>query len=529
MIRPDQCRGVPTLAEGTQTRQAPSRNPLQGLSTQRLIAFGLEWWGVGLAMLIALASALLYVRATTEMRPIFDDSYISLTFARNIAEHGKLSFDGETWSTGATSTLHVVVLAVMLKLGFAPFFSSIAVGVGGMMVLAAGVYMLTWAVFRERLAALFGAIAISFMCYVPLDSGNGLETTLFMAWVAWSAAAYFLSDSPRARIVTGVFIALAVLTRPEGVFLLPAFAVFRWLQRPAGESLRDYVLDCVRLLLPGVIAFAALQVFALVVTGVVGGTGNAKLQFFQEDQQNLDFKVSVAVDQIGLFLGPIIPFVILALLTVTRRASVLLGLFWVPVLIFYTLLFPGGLLHYFFRYQHPILPFLAAFAGGGLYVAVAYAISHRDWAVRGLIAAGLLVLGVYAFNEYRYYRDVYSESSLETLRDLEVMARDLNTIIEPDETLASHDIGAIGYFSDYEIIDLVGLVNPDALDYHNGRRLSEYLDKEQPDYILIFPDWDIYFLHFFAADNPDKFELVKTYPGGFYRIQPYLLYRVNYD
>ena len=29
--------------------------------------------------------------------------------------------------------------------------------------------------------------------------------------------------------------------------------------------------------------------------------------------------------------------------------------------------------------------------------------------------------------------------------------------------------------------------------------------------------------------NPDKFELVKTYPGGFYRIQSYLLYRVNYD
>ena len=266
------------MAEGTQTRQAPSRNPLQGMSTERLIAFGLEWWGVGLAMLIALTSALLYVRATTEMRPIFDDSYISLTFARNVAEHGKLSFDGETWSTGATSTLHVLVLAVMLKLGFAPFFSSIAVGVGGMMLLAAGVYMLTWAVFRERLAALFGAIAISFMCYVPLDSGNGLETTLFMAMVAWAAATYFLSDSPRARILTGGIISLAVLTRPEAVFLLPAFVIYRWIDRPGGESLRDYVIDCVRLCLPGVLAFGALQTYALAVTGVLGGTGNAKLR-----------------------------------------------------------------------------------------------------------------------------------------------------------------------------------------------------------------------------------------------------------
>jgi hypothetical protein len=480
-------------------------------------------------MLIALISALIYVRATTEMRPIFDDSYISLTFARNIAEHGKLSFDGESWSTGATSTLHVVLLAIMLKLGFAPFFTSIAVGVGGMMLLAAGVYMLTWAVFRNHFAAIAGAGAISFMSYVPLDSGNGLETTLFMAMVAWAVAGYFLSDSPGVRMLTGVIAALAVFTRPEGVFLLPAFAALRWIERSPDESLRDYVIDCVRLCLPGVIAFGALQLYALAVTGTIGGTGNAKLQFFQEDQQTLEFKVAVAVDQIGLYLGPIVPFVILALLTVTRRLAVFLALFWVPVLLFYTILFPGGLLHYFFRYQHPTLPFIAAFAGGGLIVAVDYAIAHRDWVVRGLIALGLFILAVYAFKEYMYYRDVYSETSLETLRDLEVMARDLNTIIEPDETLATHDIGAVGYFSDYKVIDLVGLVNPDALEYHNGRRLAEYLDEVKPDYILVFPDWDIYFLHFYAADNPDKFEHVKTYPGGTYRIQPYVLYRVNYD
>ena len=517
------------MAEGTQSRPATSRNPLQGLSTERLIAFGAAWWGVGLAMLIALVSSLLYVRATSEMRPIFDDSYISLTFARNIAEHGKLSFDGESWSTGATSTLHVILLAIMLKLGFAPFFTSIAVGVGGMMLLAAGVYMLGWAIFRSHMAAFFAAIAISFMCYVPLDSGNGLETTLFMAAVAWAAATYFLSDRPAARVITGLIVGLAVLTRPEGVFLLSAFVIYRWLERKPEETLRAYVLDCLRLCLPGVIAFAALQLYALTVTGTLGGTGNAKLQFFQEDQQPLEFKVSVAVDQIGLYLGPIIPFVILALLSITRRAAVLLGLFWVPILLFYTILFPGGLMHYFFRYQHPTLPFIAAFAGGALYIAINYALANRDWVVRGLIAAGLLILAMYAFKEYTYYRDVYSESSLETLRDLEVMARDLNTIIKPDETLATHDIGAVGYYGKYKVIDLVGLVNPDALEYHNGRRLSEYLDEVRPDYILIFPDWDIYFLHFYAADNPDKFELVKEYPGGFYRVQAYLLYRMHYD
>jgi hypothetical protein len=518
------------LAE--ETRQSPVTlpgNPLRNLASDRFVAFGLEWYGVALAMLIALVSALLYVRAPEEMRPIFDDSYISLTFARNIAEHGKLSFDGQSWSTGATSTMHVLILAFFLKLGFAPFFTSIAVGVGGMMLLAAGVYLLTWAMFRNRLAALFGAIAISFMCYVPLDAGNGLETTLFMAWVSLSAAAYLLSDQPWARVVTGVFIAFAVLTRPEGVFLLPAFAIYRWIDRPDGETFRDYATDAVRLCALGSIAFFALQAYALGVSGMLGGTGNAKLQFFQEDQQPLQDKVAVAVDQIGLYIGPIVPFVILAAVTARRKELALFALFWLPVVLFYTLLFPGGLLHYFFRYQHPILPFIAALAGGGAFYLLVQLREKRDIVMRGLIAGVLFMLAFYAFKEYAFYRNVYADSSLETLRDLESMGRDLNTIIQPNETLAAHDIGAVGYFGHYHVLDLVGLVNPDALDYQDGRRLSEYLDKEKPEYVLLFPDWDTFFLHFDAANHPEKFELIKTYPGGVYRVQPYLLYRVHYN
>jgi hypothetical protein len=109
------------------------------------------------------------------------------------------------------------------------------------------------------------------------------------------------------------------------------------------------------------------------------------------------------------------------------------------------------------------------------------------------------------------------------------MALDLNTIIKPDETLATHDIGAVGYFADYKVLDLVGLVNADAIKYHKNRTLAQYIDQERPDYLLIFPDWDYLFLNLNTANQPDRYELIKEYPGGVIRPQTYQLFRVHYN
>ena len=500
---------------------------LEGITRNRVFIFALQWFGVPLAALIGLATALYYVISPETLRPLFDDSYISLNFARNLAEHGKLSFDGEEWTTGATSPLHVAVMAVMLKLGAEPFFTSAAVGVASHVLLAVGVYLLAFAVFRSRLAGVLGALAISFTSYAALDAGNGLETSLFMALVAFAAAACLWSDGARARLACGILIALAVLTRPEGAFLIPAVLLYRWLDRPAGESLVRYARDAARFAGPGLAAGVLILIFSLAVSGSFGGTGGAKVSFFQEDEWLLQDKLSVAADQVGIFLGPLLPLIALAAFVAGRRAFLLFALFWVPVLVIYAVVFPGGLGHYFYRYQHPVLPFIAAFAGGGAAFLIATAL-QRDWVVKALVAFALVVVAVPMYYQYDRWRDIYTAGAAETHADLEAMALDLNTIVEPDETLATHDIGALQYFADYHVLDLVGLANEEVIQYHDQRRLSEYIESAQPEYLLIFPDWDVFFLHLDTEDNPEKYELVKTYEGGNIRQQSYQLFRVNY-
>src|SRR5581483_4100999 len=155
---------------------------------------------------VALTAALYYVRSPGVLSPVFDDSFISLLFARNLAEHGKLSFDGHSWSTGATSVLHVSLLAVPLRLGVDPFNATIGFGVVCHVGLALATFWLGWAVFRSLTAATAAAVLISLTNYAAFDAGNGMETSLFMALLAASMAAVLTARSQRGRLGAGCLI-----------------------------------------------------------------------------------------------------------------------------------------------------------------------------------------------------------------------------------------------------------------------------------------------------------------------------------
>jgi hypothetical protein len=480
-----------------------------------------------LSAVFGLIAALIYVLTPQTIYPIFDDSFISLTFARNLAEHGKLSFDGHSWSTGATSPLHVIVLALTIKLGADPLQADVWVGVFWHTVLGASVYLLAWSIFRSQLAGVLGALLISFCCYAALDAGNGLETSMFMALVALTMASFFLNRSLAGRAVTGCLLALSMWTRPEAAFLIPALLVYRWIDRAPGERLEALAKEALLIAGPPILAFALLSGFYLIVSDTLGGTASAKLRFFQEYDQPLQQRISVVGDNVGLFAGPLFPLLALGFAAPRRRELIVFALFWVPVVATYTVLFPGGLLHYFFRYQHPVLPLLAALAGGGTAQIIWYAV-RRDVVVKLVVAAALVVAAVPVWQQYQRWRDIYTEASLETHDDLAAMAQELNQIIQPGQVLATHDIGAVGYFGDYEVLDLVGLVNSDVIRFHKGRHVADYVDAVRPDYLLIFADWDTDFLHIYADEDPQKYQLIKVYKGGPVRQSDYLLYRINY-
>ena len=61
----------------------------------------------------------------------------------------------------------------------------------------------------------------------------------------------------------------------------------------------------------------------------------------------------------------------------------------------------------------------------------------------------------------------------------------------PDTLVALNDLGALSYFGERRVIDLVGLATPEILPY---RRQGEagvlrYLGRRCPEYLVVFPAW----------------------------------------
>lgn len=60
----------------------------------------------------------------------------------------------------------------------------------------------------------------------------------------------------------------------------------------------------------------------------------------------------------------------------------------------------------------------------------------------------------------------------------------------PDALVATHDIGAIGYFSDRSLLDLAGLISPEIIPWlADESTLARYVLDSDADYLVSAPGW----------------------------------------
>jgi hypothetical protein len=56
--------------------------------------------------------------------------------------------------------------------------------------------------------------------------------------------------------------------------------------------------------------------------------------------------------------------------------------------------------------------------------------------------------------------------------------------------IAAHDIGALGYFDAHPLIDLAGLISPEAVPFMRDEgQLEAFLDQRGADYLIAFPEF----------------------------------------
>lgn len=489
---------------------------------------------------MASVAALVFLQGNPGRWMVYDDSYITLKFARNLLQLGRFTFDG-IHAGGATSPLHVLLIALVSVVVGRVETATIVLGI--MSLALGGIAMRLWAeqVSGERAIGIIAGLLFVSAGWMVFDALSGLETVLFIALLLFSLYLF-----ERRNPVFGLPLALSIITRPDGWFFVAGLAVYAVVQQFRPERWQIYRL----VIAIGIFAGSLLPYFVLNYLGtgsLLPNTVMAKANFFGEMIHPFSVRWQFLWSGVRYFYSQVImmmPWLIVGALVLARRFWRCWYLF-VALVIFYLLylqLLPGGVGHYWFRYQHIFIPVVLLVLAEGAWrlfrllsnVIEAYLAWQVEWRRPNLVA-GAAVATLLTVNqtgtliqEYHRYQDCVRHTASVGIG----LARYIREHSQPGDAVASHDIGFLGYYSERPVIDLVGLVNPDAAALYRDpvtgraqpfaeRRTYWYLKAIAPRYLVMFADWSL-FLHLAPDALPDDFRFV-TQIGG------YRIYEVTAD
>ena len=412
-----------------------------------------------------------------------DDAWIHQTYARNLATLGQFAFIPGQPSAGSTSPLWTLVLAIGYLAHIEYHVWTYALG-------AALLALNAWLAYRLVLrlwpaasgAALAAGLLVCFEWHLAWSAVSGMETLLFSACVL----AVFVLDWPAQAGLVGAAAGLAVLTRPDGLSLLPFIAARAWLAHD--RSWRSGVRAA--------LGFGVLFVPYLGLNYLLSGTPWPNTFYAKQAEYAIlrSLPLWTRLGRVGAlpFIGAVVllsPAIVAAAWRAgrSRQWEVWLPLGWVLALIgAYALRLP--VTYQYGRYVMPAIPVLIAVGMGGLAqfarprsTELMIRVVSRAW------LAALVVVGAAFWLEgaIRYRADV-------RIIDTEMVASAqwVAGHTSAGSLVAAHDIGALGYFGGREVLDMAGLVSPQVIPFiRDETRLARWLDASGANYLMTFPGW----------------------------------------
>jgi hypothetical protein len=429
-----------------------------------------------------------------------DDAWIHQDFARTLAQSGRFAFAPDRSGAGSTSPLWVLLLAPVQRIPDAPLWLVVgwadALGALALFGLAWATGALVELWLADTDTRLRGAAALIAGCGVIVEwhltwaALSGMETVLFIFLSVLVLVGIGRRWHPAWLAALG---ALLTITRPEGVVLalLVAIGLLLRVEASSQEHSRRWraALLYLGLFLLGLLPLLLLN--ELAAGQPLPSTFYAKATYYALGTGELQRLIDYALGVLG-FLGSS-PLVMLGLpgggyaLWLARRdwrgGTIWLALAWVIGLIgVYAVHLP--VVYQSGRYLMPVLPVLLALG----VVGSARFLGARQYALLPVallvLALGLGILslvrgaGIYAAN-VRYINEYQVATALWLRQHTPASA-----------VVATHDIGAIGYFSSRRLIDLGGLTQPEIVPLlGDQRQLVTYLKQQGVGYVVMFPDW----------------------------------------
>jgi hypothetical protein len=430
-----------------------------------------------------------------------DDPWIHLQFAQNLADYGAFSYyKDELVTSGSTAPLYTLILAVGFLVTGNEMVLSYSIGV--LMYLGAILLFLrvAEAAFPGRSWLAFGGLLlVASEPRLHWAALSGMETTLFIALLL-AVLHYYVAHRP---IALGISAGLLLWTRPEAVILfgvLVADLLFRVFvaDRSEKKGLGEHSW-LMKSIVVVVLFGAGYALFNLMLSGsLLPNTYAAKLKYYSGTGRNfpqevLSYLTSGHLLILAPFCGIGIIRVVIQLAKRNYSAGLIPLLFAVGMFLAYWIKLPY--LYQNGRYMMPVLPFYV-FLGligieWGLTRGLGYLKFHLRENVTSKIGIALLGIIVVQFGYGTWVGRSSYQESCKYISDRQVKTGHwIREHLPETAIVATHDVGAIAYYSQRKIVDMVGLITPEMIPrIGNLSILKEFLREQNVSHLALLRNW----------------------------------------
>lgn len=314
---------------------------------------------------------------------------------------------------------------------------------------------------------------------------SGMETLFF---TLLSLALIYTTAMDAKPLVFGLLAGAILVTRPEGLLLIAlAFAYRMWKGRPSSRLIDSAII------LAGFAIFAAPYVILnWSLSGSPLPTTFYAKQALYSPSGSLGYVIFIRDASEVLFAqGPgllLIPGLILSIKGVVHRreAHHALPLLWLASLfIVHGWRIPQVFHHG--RYLMPLMPIVIIYGVAGIRRLL---IALQNKQLRKLAAIYPAIAMAFAITFWATGAKTLAADTA-FINDQQVRAAKWLAVNTPEGTvIATHDIGAIGYFANRPVFDTAGLISPETVPYiRQPERLLAMAEEQRARYLAFFPNW----------------------------------------
>ena len=427
-----------------------------------------------------------------------DDPWIHLTFAKNLVEYGSFSyFRNEVVTAGSTSPIYTFILAAGFLITKNEMILSYVLGIFFLVLAVFSFFKLSEISFpKENWLAIASALIFALDRWLNFIAVSGMETTLYILLLLIC----FYYYRKRKPILFGLTLGLVFWGRPDAIAFIGAviadYLIFIYLKKKAPKSNADVPAFTKQELTKSVIVFviilAAYFAMNLHLSGsIMPNTYDAKLTYyspeFKSRSEFLNNEVWLYFTA-SSYLLLIIPFFIAVLKLLADSSKLKYNYFLLPLLFIISLVFiywyklPYA--HRFGRYMMPIIPFyiLLFVYGSREFYKYLYRYFNEMKIVNSLNYIFFIIVVIYFASDSYQQRLLYAEQTHYISIRQVAAAKWLRDHTPEGSVIATHDVGAIAYYSNRKIIDVAGLINPEFIKKLNDSDFSQFMTAEMKKY-----------------------------------------------